>query len=179
MSCLLVVHSDIGIKKSTNQDSVLAVKADTDMGEISLIAVCDGMGGFAKGELASATVIRALNDWFANRLTYLVGSGFSDDGVRREWNDLLKKQNEIIKAYGAVNGISLGTTIVAALFYGNRYIICNLGGFQSIQIEQWNRAYNKRPFICSERDRCGKNDRGGSRGKSSAKRNIAVYRCFG
>ena len=33
MSCLLVVHSDIGIKKSTNQDSVLAVKADTDMGE--------------------------------------------------------------------------------------------------------------------------------------------------
>ena len=90
MSCLLVVHSDIGIKKSTNQDSVLAVKADTDMGEISLVAVCDGMGGFAKGELASATVIRALNDWFANRLTYLVGSGFSDDDVRREWTDLLK-----------------------------------------------------------------------------------------
>ena len=48
MSCLLVVHSDIGIKKSTNQDSVLAVKADTDMGEISLVAVCDGMGGFDK-----------------------------------------------------------------------------------------------------------------------------------
>ena len=134
MSCLLVVHSDIGIKKSTNQDSVLAVKADTDMGEISLIAVCDGMGGFAKGELASATVIRALNDWFANRLTYLVGSGFSDDGVRREWNDLLKKQNEIIKAYGAVNGISLGTTIVAALFYGNRYIICNLGDSRAYRL---------------------------------------------
>ena len=99
MSCLLVVHSDIGIKKSTNQDSVLAVKADTDMGEISLIAVCDGMGGFAKGELASATVIRALNDWFANRLTYLVGSGFSDDGVRREWNLSLIHISEPTRPY--------------------------------------------------------------------------------
>ena len=141
MSCLLVVHSDIGIKKSTNQDSVLAVKADTDMGEISLIVVCDGMGGFAKGELASATVIRALNDWFANRLT-----GYYD----------------------------CGCIILRSPVYHMQS-----GGFQSIQIEQWNRAYNKRPFICSERDRCGKNDRGGSRGKSSAKRNIAVYRCFG
>lgn len=104
------------------------------MGEISLVAVCDGMGGFAKGELASATVIRALNDWFANRLTYLVGSGFSDDDVRREWTDLLKNQNEIIKAYGAGNGISLGTTIVAALFYGNRYIICNLGDSRAYRL---------------------------------------------
>lgn len=52
--------TDIGISKSTNQDSVLIKHASTDKGEALMAIICDGMGGLSKGELASATVIRAI-----------------------------------------------------------------------------------------------------------------------
>ena len=54
MGFLSVLHSDVGIKKNTNQDSVLIKVASTDYGEVMLAVVCDGMGGLAKGEVASA-----------------------------------------------------------------------------------------------------------------------------
>ena len=37
--------TDIGIAKSTNQDSVLIKHASTDIGEVLMAIVCDGMGG--------------------------------------------------------------------------------------------------------------------------------------
>lgn len=59
MGFLSVLHSDVGIKKNTNQDSVLIKVASTDYGEVMLAVVCDGMGGLAKGEVASAALIKA------------------------------------------------------------------------------------------------------------------------
>ena len=59
MGFLSIAHSDVGIKKNTNQDSVLIKEAMTDYGEVLLTVVCDGMGGLAKGEVASAALIRA------------------------------------------------------------------------------------------------------------------------
>lgn len=47
MGFLSVVHSDRGIKKNTNQDSVLIKEASTDYGDVMLAVVCDGMGGLA------------------------------------------------------------------------------------------------------------------------------------
>ena len=49
------LHSDVGIKKDTNQDSLCLKQAQTDKGNILLAIVCDGMGGLEKGEVASAT----------------------------------------------------------------------------------------------------------------------------
>lgn len=48
MGFLSVLHSDVGIKKNTNQDSVLIKVASTDYGEVMLAVVCDGMGGLPK-----------------------------------------------------------------------------------------------------------------------------------
>ena len=54
MNYLTAVHTDVGIRKKTNQDSVLIETAATDYGQVLLSVVCDGMGGLAKGEVASA-----------------------------------------------------------------------------------------------------------------------------
>ena len=56
--------TDVGIKKSVNQDSLIIKKARTDVDDIVLIAVCDGMGGLSDGELASAEAVKMLNDWY-------------------------------------------------------------------------------------------------------------------
>ncbi|MEE3357981.1 MAG: serine/threonine-protein phosphatase, partial [Lachnospiraceae bacterium] len=50
--------SDVGIRKKTNQDSMLLKQIETKEGQIVFAVLYDGMGGMSKGELASATVIR-------------------------------------------------------------------------------------------------------------------------
>ena len=49
MNFLSSAHTDVGIKKKTNQDSVLLKEADTEYGPVLLAVICDGMGGLAKG----------------------------------------------------------------------------------------------------------------------------------
>ena len=56
-------NTDVGIKKSTNQDSLFLRKYLTSFGEVVLIVLCDGMGGLEKGEVASASLINAFEKW--------------------------------------------------------------------------------------------------------------------
>lgn len=56
--------------KDTNQDSILVKHGQYSGGEVLMAIVCDGMGGLSKGELASATVIRAFDKWFDEELPY-------------------------------------------------------------------------------------------------------------
>lgn len=48
MSYLFSLHTDVGIRKDTNQDSLCLKQAQTDKGDILLAIVCDGMGGLEK-----------------------------------------------------------------------------------------------------------------------------------
>ena len=72
MEFLSAVHTDIGIRKNTNQDSVLIKEAFTDYGEVMLAVVCDGMGGLAKGEVASDTLVRAFSSWFEEKFPWIL-----------------------------------------------------------------------------------------------------------
>lgn len=64
MNFLTIVHTDVGIRRKTNQDSILLETADTDYGQVLLGVICDGMGGLAKGEVASAILIKAFSIGF-------------------------------------------------------------------------------------------------------------------
>lgn len=68
MNYLTSIHTDAGIRKDRNQDSVLIETAATDYGQILLSVVCDGMGGLAKGEVASAMLVKAFSGWFHQEL---------------------------------------------------------------------------------------------------------------
>ena len=57
MNYLTATHTDVGIRKKTNQDSILVMEAETEKGNVLFAVVCDGMGGLAKGEVASSTLI--------------------------------------------------------------------------------------------------------------------------
>ena len=124
---MVTAHTDIGIKKSTNQDSVLALKAIYENEEIVFAVLCDGMGGLAKGEVASASVIDAFLKWFENDFPEMLKTGFNKAEVFKTWENISSQMNSKISAYGTQNGISLGTTVVATLIYGGRYYILNIG----------------------------------------------------
>lgn len=54
----------VGAAKSVNQDAYCALSAETSLGDAALLAVCDGVGGLASGEVASSAAIRELSRWF-------------------------------------------------------------------------------------------------------------------
>ena len=124
--------TNVGTTKKTNQDSYLIKIAETELGDVALIAVCDGMGGLAKGELASAEVIHALSDWFENKLPILLETLSSsveglESSVEGQWGGLVQDLNIAIMRYGTSEQINLGTTLTAMLFVGGRYSILHVG----------------------------------------------------
>lgn len=118
--------TDIGISKETNQDSVLIKHASTDLGEVVLAVVCDGMGGLAKGELASATVIREFARWFEEDLPFEL-ENLDMQVIGGKWSLMLKDLNAKILEYGENLGSSLGTTFSGILFVDDKYVIAHVG----------------------------------------------------
>ncbi len=127
MNFMIAANSDVGIKKSTNQDSLLIKVAQTNLGKVCLCLVCDGMGGLSKGELASATVIRVFEQWFEQRFPMMLARGFKPEDLKLQWDNLILEQNQKLSAYAGRQGTRMGTTIVAMLIINDHYYIMNVG----------------------------------------------------
>ena len=133
MRFLSIAHSDVGIKKETNQDSVLVKEASTDCGSVVLSVICDGMGGLAKGEVASAALVRTFSRWFEEEFPFLI---YETNGkihkldyniLQRSLNQLIDQVNLKIAAYGEGYHSPCGTTLAALLLINDRYYIANVG----------------------------------------------------
>lgn len=127
MRYVATADTDRGIKKDTNQDSLLIKHALTDVGEVLLAIVCDGMGGLSKGELASATVIRAFSKWFDKELPFEL-ENVDMQVIGAKWSLLLKELNVQIAEYSKGNGINgVGTTFSGILFIDDKFVIGHVG----------------------------------------------------
>ncbi len=105
-------RSDVGLVRSNNEDSVYA--------GARLLALADGMGGHAAGEVASQLVIAAL-------------AHLDDD---EPGGDLLAKLDEAIRSGNSAIAAQvemepdlegMGTTLTAILFAGNRLGLAHIG----------------------------------------------------
>ena len=134
MNFIIAASTDIGNTKSTNQDSVGARVFSTNLGKIVFVVLCDGMGGLAKGEVASGTVVNDFMEWSVTRLPILCNEEITDNKIISEWTSLVNQENNKIKIYGQKSAINLGTTIVAALFTSDRYYIINVGDSRAYEI---------------------------------------------
>lgn len=135
MKFLTALHTDIGIKKDTNQDSMLLMQATTSAGEVVFAVVCDGMGGLKKGELASAEVVHAMAGWFRNEFPVMLQKGFDPVQLKDAWKRISEELDDRISRYGAGNGMRLGTTLVAFLGIEQQYYIINIGDSRIYQVE--------------------------------------------
>ena len=126
--------TDVGISKKSNQDSVCVKIAETKKyGKIAMVVLCDGMGGLDKGELASATVIKAFSNWFENELPNQTNK-LSWKQLSSDWEKLAKEQNYLIGQYGNKNNVSLGTTLTAMLVIDGKYLIIHVGDSRAYSI---------------------------------------------
>ncbi len=127
MQFITALHTDIGIKKKTNQDSALILEAETANGNVLMACVCDGMGGLAKGEVASAALVKAFSKWFQIDFPKIFYSGCRSEDIRNGMEQVLLSMSKKIMSYGNSCGVSLGTTAVVLLLCGNKYYIINVG----------------------------------------------------
>ena len=134
MDYFISANTDVGIKKDTNQDGLSVKIIKTPKEKIVFAILCDGMGGLAKGEVASTSVITAFNNWAANSLPNLFRKGISDAEIRSQWESIIFTQNEKIQVYGENSGIKLGTTAVVMLLTEDRYYIMNIGDSRAYEI---------------------------------------------
>ena len=135
MEFMSTFNSDKGIVRKTNQDSLCIKVASTDIGNIAMGVVCDGMGGLTKGELASATVIKAFASWFDTVLPTMLDN-LTVDTIRASWDELIKKQNQILIDYGTSRGINVGTTCTAILIIDSDFwIVGHVGDSRAYRIK--------------------------------------------
>ncbi|MBQ3045590.1 MAG: serine/threonine-protein phosphatase [Clostridia bacterium] len=134
MNYFIAADTDIGIKKSTNQDG-LSVKLLKKNGENMVFAVlCDGMGGLAKGELASTELIKAFDNWLENDFSGECHEQKDFEQIKSQWSCLVDAQNRKIGMYGRQSAINLGTTVVVLLLTDNGYLAMNVGDSRAYEI---------------------------------------------
>jgi len=106
------VRSDVGLLREGNEDSAYAGPR--------LLAVADGMGGHAAGEVASAVAISAIKDLDED----LPASELLDalSGAVTRANQQL---HEMVTANPSIGG--MGTTLTAMLWSGSLVALCHIG----------------------------------------------------
>lgn len=120
-------YTDKGTVKPVNEDSLLVRTARTVNGPLALAAVCDGMGGLARGELASAAVVRALSDWFDGELPQLLEGGYDFAVLRSGIEYEIYRVSRQLEEYSRRHSMRMGTTLTMALLYAGKCVTANVG----------------------------------------------------
>jgi serine/threonine protein phosphatase PrpC len=139
MNFHISASTDIGSRKKVNQDSLFVRTIRTGELRLALAVLCDGMGGHAMGEVASATVALAFSDWMMRPSKWLSQGKVDRAAVESQWVELIYTQNLKIKAHGALKGAKTGTTATALLLCEDHYLALNVGDSRAYEIK--NKAF--------------------------------------
>lgn len=134
MNFIVSATTDIGLTKSTNQDSYNVRVFHTKQGKVAFAVLCDGMGGLSKGEVASSSLVNAFCKWSDTRLPVLCENEITDSDIRSDWTGIAAEYNEKLKVYAASCGTNMGTTVTAILLTENRFYIINVGDSRAYEI---------------------------------------------
>ena len=137
MEFQIAYDTDTGLVKKTNQDSLCVMEAETEKGNILFALLCDGMGGLAKGEVASATLVRVFSEWFQGKLQNLLALENPLEEIQYQWDRMIKIESQNIAEYGRKCELQLGTTLTALLILENgTYLIGHVGDTRVYAIHQ-------------------------------------------
>lgn len=134
MKFIIQAVTDVGTVKKSNQDSLTVKTLHTRQGKMVFACICDGMGGFDKGEIASTTVVQAFHEWVIYDLPVLCRNEINGRLIRNQWERLIQDLNRKIMNYANDQGIRMGTTLTALLITQQEYYIVNVGDTRAYQI---------------------------------------------
>lgn len=123
--------TDIGLKRSSNQDAYITGKLDKD---VYFAIVCDGMGGAAAGNIASRVAVEKISDYIIR--SYRIGQDSYETekilknaitSVNMQIYDMAIRQEELS---------GMGTTVVAVIVMGNTAVIAHVGDSRVYKINK-------------------------------------------
>lgn len=126
----VAAQTDVGIAKSVNQDSLTVKVANTPYGEAAVAVLCDGMGGLEQGEVASAVVVRACEQWFLKEFPLALSKGGGSPDIswlETCWNRIVNDCNTRLLDYSRERGTTMGTTLTMLLLFGGSFYISHVG----------------------------------------------------
>ena len=138
----------VGMKRAANEDSHCAlVGINAPPGSDALLAVADGMGGHAAGEVASAMAIQGIRSRLSRD-----GLGEAAQPGPADYERLMKQavqdlNSEVRTAAEQPATLGMGTTLTAALILGPLVIISHVGDsraylFRSGRMQQLSRDHS-------------------------------------
>src|SRR5258705_3705149 len=120
--------TDVGRSRPHNED------AHFIDAQLRLAVLCDGMGGYNAGEVASAIAIEAVTNGIREHATpnrnlgKIDGtSGLTHAAMYLREQILLANQIIYNRAHGDAQFAGMGTTVVANYFYDSRVCIAHIG----------------------------------------------------
>ena len=115
--------TNLGKKRSTNQDNFL-VRTDRYGGmPCALLLVADGMGGLTNGDMASGLVVEEMQKWWdARQQAHTVPKKIS-----RSLDEVIYKIHREIYAYEQQMDTRTGTTLSLVFLQGSRYLVKHVG----------------------------------------------------
>ncbi len=170
--------SEKGNVRKSNQDSLFVIKAVKGADTILFAGVCDGMGGYQFGEVASKECTCSMVNWFRNSLPELFSAGDAKwkERVYRQWEELIQQVNKRLVDFGKRTGSSPGTTISCLLFVRDEFMAANVGDSRSYAIGDRITQITRDQSMVADRIRKGLITQ--EQGKNANYRNI-LLQCVG
>lgn len=118
----IVAKTDVGKVRSSNQDSYAAGEFQNG---VAWAVVCDGMGGSAGGNIASATAVKSISE----RITSGYRDGMTSSSIKNLLSTAITNANyEIFDLASANQELrGMGTTVVAAIITHSAVYVAHAG----------------------------------------------------
>ena len=129
------LHTDVGRKRPINEDSVASVIPDDPrvlLKKGALFIVADGLGGHAKGEVASRLTVEAVSNVYYQEKQSSDIASLLLHAIQRA-NEVIYQQIDVEDktSFGA-----MGSTCTAAVLHNNVAYIANVGDSRAYMIHQ-------------------------------------------
>lgn len=135
MKYLAASITDQGPRKG-NQDACFAVIGEREGSQIAFMTICDGMGGFSKGELASAEMVRAAESWCDTALADFPAQGLPAQLLYEQWTAMVERKNTQLAQYAQKEALRLGTTATMVMVCQWEYAVLHIGDCRLYEIRQ-------------------------------------------
>ncbi|MER3500665.1 MAG: Stp1/IreP family PP2C-type Ser/Thr phosphatase [Candidatus Fervidibacterota bacterium] len=134
----IAAATDVGRRREHNEDSYLTMQVERchlDKTEIlAILAVADGMGGHAAGEVASklclqvftAHLLNAVQDWL----------NFSEPDWHKALTAAITEANRQVFAEAQAMRNNMGTTLTVAVIAGNKVVFANVGDSRGYLLQE-------------------------------------------
>lgn len=135
MKYVIASYTSTGMNRECNQDNLYIGKSNKRKFPAVLAVLCDGMGGYSHGEVASKTVTESFANWFVKK--QVTEKKTPDlNGITEEWKDLVALVNHKIYSQSQKQNQKMGTTLSALLIIKKQYIAVHVGDTRIYRINQ-------------------------------------------